>query len=150
MISKILHVGITVKDMDTAVEFYRDTLGLTYKGEVILEGPAAEKLFNIPGVKAIVTYLTGNQTLICPPVELIQFLKPSIDREEGSLFRTSISEICFETEDVWMEYDRLRKRGVEFLSPPQEFDLTKAGFGKSIAVYFRDQDGLIMELMETL
>ena len=33
---------------------------------------------------------------------------------------------------------------------PQFFDFTSDGFGKSKAVYFKDNDGIILELMEYL
>ncbi len=33
---------------------------------------------------------------------------------------------------------------------PQLFDFTKYGFGKSKALYFKDPDGIILELMEKI
>lgn len=47
-------------------------------------------------------------------------------------------------------YDYLKESQVEFLSEPQFFDFSKDGFGKSKAVYFKDPDGIILELIEEL
>ncbi len=150
MIGQIIHVGITVSDMDKAIRFYRDTMGLEFKGEMMMEGPETDRLFGREGIQARVAYLNGSDELFCPPIELIQFIDNKIEKREADLFRTSISEICFTTDDIWKEYERLGDKGVEFISEPQEFDSTAYGFGKSIAVYFKDTDGIILELIQPL
>ena len=148
MISNILHVGLTVSDLDRSIAFYRDVLGLTYQGALTMEGPATEALFARPNCRARVAYLNGSDVLEFPPVELIQFTSEQAVAQKADLFQTSISELCFHTEDLWAEYRRLKSLGVVFLSEPQAFDFTADGFGKSLAVYFKDPDGIILELME--
>ncbi len=150
MITSIIHVGVTVSDLDRSIAFYRDTLGLAFRGELLMEGEATDKLFGRPNSRARVAYLNGSDHLEVPPVELIQFTDRQIERRSSDLFATSISEICFVTDDIQREYDRLRALGVEFLSEPQDFDFTADGFGKSKAVYFKDPDGIILELMQML
>ena len=150
MIKHIAHVGVTVSSLDRSVAFYRDVLGLEFKGEMLMEGPSAERLFGKKGVKARVAYLNGGDHIMCPPVELIQFTTHEAEKEGADLFRTSISEICFATDDIYGVYKKLLAEGVEFLSEPEEFDSTAYGFGKSIAVYFKDPDNLIMELIQPL
>ncbi len=150
MIGQIIHVGVTVKDIDRAIGFYRDVMGLDFKGEMLMEGPETDRLFGREGVKARVAYLNGSNELLCPPVELIQFIDAEVEEKETDLFRTSISEICFTTDDIWKEYEKLKAEGVEFLSEPQEFDSTEYGFGKSIAVYFKDTEGTVLELLQPL
>lgn len=39
MLNEIVHIGITVSDMERSISFYRDILGLEYKGELMMEGP---------------------------------------------------------------------------------------------------------------
>ncbi len=148
MISSIIHVGVTVSDMDRSIAFYRDVLGLAFQGELTMEGPETDRLFAKAGCKARVAYLNGSNELQVPPVELIQFESEQAERVQADLFKTSISEICFLTDDLEREYARLAEQGVEFLSEPQDFDFTASGFGKSRAVYFKDPDGIILELMQ--
>lgn len=150
MIGQIYHVGLTVSDMDRSIHFYKEILGLAFQGEILMEGEATEVLFNRKGARARVAYLNGSDNLVTPPVELIQFLDVPSKKEEGDLFTTSISELCFYTEDIDAVYQHLVKHDIPCLSAPQEFDFTKDGFGKSRAFYFRDPDGIILEMMQPL
>ena len=150
MAGAIMHVGVTVSDLDRSIAFYRDVVGLTYVGQLTMEGGTTERLFGRKGSIARVGYLNGGQDVHCPPLELIQFTSHEAEKQDADLFRTSISEICFASDDLWKEYDRMKALGVEFLSEPQEFDFTKDGFGKSLAIYFKDPDGIIMEMMQAL
>ena len=38
MIKEIVHVGITVSNMDESLKFYQDILGLKFVGEIMMEG----------------------------------------------------------------------------------------------------------------
>ena len=67
-----------------------------------------------------------------------------------SLFTTSISEVCFYTDDIDSVYKTLIENHVECLSEPQHFDFRADGFGESRAFYFRDPDGIILEMMQPL
>ena len=150
MLKEILHVGLTVSDMDKSIAFYKDILGLTFMGEIIMEGKETDLLFNMDNVKARVSYLKGSDDLMSPPIELIQFVGNNIIKEKSNLFKTSISEICFKVDDIDKAYNDLLKKGVKFLSEPQYYDFTKYGFSKSKAVYFLDPDEITLELIETV
>ena len=150
MIRQIYHVGLTVSDLDRSVAFYRDVLGLSYQGEILMEGRETERIFAKKGARARVAYLNGSEDLSAPPVELIQFLDEKIEIQKADLFRTSVSEVCFYTEDADRVYRHLTEQGVSCLSEPQNFDFTADGFGKSKAFYFRDPDGLILEIMQPM
>ena len=148
MIQQIFHVGLTVSDMDRSIDFYQNTLGLHFQGEIFMEGKETEAMFQMPGCKARVAYLNGSTTLNMPPVELIQFLNIESQKNEASFTQTSISELCFYTEDIDTVYKKLVEKGIECLSSPQSFDFTSSGFGKSKAFYFQDPDGIILEVMQ--
>ncbi len=150
MIGQIYHVGLTVSDMERSIRFYKDVLGLEYKGEIVMEGKETEVLFQRPGCKARVAYLNSSDKLQMPPVELIQFTDVDSKCSSTDLFQTSISELCFYTEDADGVYEELKKKGVECLSEPQKFDFSGDGFGKSKAFYFKDPDGIILEIMQPL
>lgn len=150
MIGQIFHVGLTVSDLDRSVAFYRDILGLHFVGEILMEGKETEEIFQRPGSRARVAYLNGSNEKNMPPVELIQFADCGPEKKPASLFRTSVSEVCFYTDDAEKTYEYLLSQGVECLSPPQKFDFTRDGFGRSKAFYFKDPDGIILEMMESL
>lgn len=150
MTGKIYHVGLTVSDMDRSIRFYRDILGLEFQGEILMEGPETEAMFQKKNCRARVAYLNGAGDASLPPVELIQFVGMDIMRQKADLFTSSISELCFYTKDIDAAYKKLTEEKVECLSGPQYFDFTSAGFGKSRAFYFRDPDGIILEMMQPL
>ena len=149
MISEIVHVGVTVSDIERSIAFYRDVLGLEFVGRLKMEGPETDKLFNYEGAVAKVAYLKRGK-LDAPPIELIELNRENTKKRDADLFSTSISEICFVSDDLMKDYEDLKAKGVDFISEPQFFDFTPDGFSKSIAVYFRDPDGIIMELMQYL
>ena len=148
-----MHIGVTVSDMDRSIAFYRDVLGLKFTGELLMQDAATDRLFARPGVKARVAYLCGTDDIAGPPVELIAFVDENgadPQKAPAQLTRIGISEICFEVSDIDAVYRKLVHAGVECLSEPQTFDFTGDGFGRSKAIYFRDPDGIILELMQSL
>ena len=150
MIHEITHIGVTVSDIERSIAFYRDVLELEFVGSITMEGKETDRLFQIKNCVAKIAYLNGSKGSLAPPIELIQFVSEYCKIDTPTLRKTSISEICFRVEDIDKVYRDLKAKGVEFLSEPQIFDFRKDGFSKSKAVYFRDPDGVILELMEYL
>lgn len=149
MFTSVAHIGLTVSDLDRSVAFYRDILGMTLLGEMQMNGPESTQLFQREGCSARVAYLKTADPG-APLTELIQFTDQPAVPGRPDLFTTSISELCFSVADIDAEYRRLLALGVDFLSPPQTFDSRDYGFGVSRAVYFRDPDGNILELIQPL
>ena len=150
MVGNIYHVGLTVSDLDKSVIFYRDVLGLEFQGEILMVGKETDKMFHKENCKARIAYLNGSKNVEAPPVELIQFVDNVINKAQSDLFTTSISELCFYTNDIDSVYKNLIENNIECLSEPQYFDFTSQGFGKSKAFYFKDPDGIILEVMQPL
>ena len=150
MVGRIYHVGLTVSDLERSIAFYRDVLGLEFQGEIFMEGEETDKMFRRVNCKARVAYLNGSKAVEAPPVELIQFVNNEVKKVPSDLFTTSISEVCFYTDDIDSAYKHLVDNNVECLSEPQYFDFSADGFGESRAFYFRDPDGIILEMMQPL
>ena len=150
MVGRIYHVGLTVSDLERSIAFYRDVLGLEFQGEIFMEGEETDKMFRRANCKARVAYLNGSKAVEAPPVELIQFVNNEVKKVPSDLFTTSISEVCFYTDDIDSAYKHLVDNNVECLSEPQHFDFRADGFGESRAFYFRDPDGIILEMMQPL
>ena len=94
-------------------------------------------MFRKKNCKARVAYLNGSKALEAPPVELIQFIDSKIHKEQSDLFTTSISEVCFYTDDIDSVYRTLIENQVECLSEPQYFDFRADGFGGKQSVLFQ-------------
>lgn len=116
MVERIYHVGLTVSDLDRSIAFYRDILGLEFQREIFMAGEETDRLFRMKDTKARVAYLNGSKALEAPPIELIQFLDNKVKKVKGNLFTTSISEVCFYTDDIESVYNSLIENHVECLS----------------------------------
>ena len=148
MLKEIMHVGITVSNIENSIKFYRDILGLTLKGQAVMEGKETDKLFAMNNCKVKIAYLNGSDNIISPPIELLEFVNNKTIKDKSQLNKISISEICFRVDNIEKTYKHLINNNVECLSEPQEFDFTAYGFSKSKALYFKDPGGIILELME--
>ncbi|MCI5774239.1 MAG: VOC family protein [Erysipelotrichaceae bacterium] len=146
MIGQVVHIGLSVSDMEQSIAFYRDILGLKLVERMIMDGENTDLLFAKKNMRAELAYLNAGDDKN-PPIELICFMDDPVEKRQANLHETSISEVCFYTDDIDKEYARLKSLGVEFISSPQTFEL---GHTKSKAVYFKDPDGIILELMEVV
>ncbi len=142
----VAHIGLTIRDMDKSIDFYKNVLKLKFVGEMRMKGKETDLLFDNKNLDVRVAYLVAKDGGV--EIELIEFIDKEILEDKANLFKTSISEICFEVENINEWYEHYKNNKVETLSEPQEFDSTKYGFGKSKALYFKDPDGIILELME--
>lgn len=150
MLENIIHIGLTVSDLDRSVAFYKDVLGLNFVGEITMEGEETNTLFDMVDGSCRIAYLNGSDDVMAPPVELIQFTNYEVEKRGSDLKATGINEICFKVKDIDAVYKHLLENNVECISAPQPFDFTKDGFGKSKAIYLKDPDGIILELMQAL
>lgn len=146
MIRGMLHVGISVANMDRSIVFYRDLLGMELAvrkpfGDERAEG--VEKYRAVLGLhdaRGEVAVLRRSEF----QVELFQFDRP--EPKPGDPNRPvcdhGISHFCLQVTDLQNEYDRLKAAGVTFHCPPQHFP------GQAIVTYGRDPDGNVFELLE--
>lgn len=114
---RIGQIAIVVQDLDRAVRFYRDTLGLPF----LFQAPPGLAFFDCGGVRLMLTLPEGP--------------------EEGR--GTSI--LYYVVDDIAGAHAALAARGVEFLNAPrviarmQDHDLWMAAL--------RDSEGNLLELM---
>jgi len=117
---KVRHMAIQVKDLDKSLAFYRDTLGLQY---------VRTRDFS-QGVAVDLTDGETNVALLVPEGE-----STSTQRAEGTF---GLHHIGFLVDDIDYIYNRLKKAGVEFISP------APAEFFKVL-----DPDGVVVDIAST-
>lgn len=114
---RIGQIAVIVQDLDRAVRFYRDTLGLAF----LFQAPPALAFFDCGGVRLMLT----------PP--------------EGPEPGRGTSILYYVVDDIAAAHAALVARGVEFLNLPRiiarmpDHDLWMAAF--------RDSEGNLLELM---
>jgi methylmalonyl-CoA/ethylmalonyl-CoA epimerase len=131
MIKRIDHIAIVVEDIDKALGFWRDTLGLDLN-----------HVEDVPEQQAAVAFLPTGES----EVELV---KPT--SEDSGIARflmrrgPGIHHICFEVDDIEQMLQTLRSRGVRLID-----DTPRIGTGgKKIAfVHPQSTHGVLIELYE--
>jgi len=112
MIRKLSHVSIFVLDQDRAVGFYTKKLGMEIRAD--------SKMGDFRWVTVGPKDQPEMEIVLLPIV-----LGPTLDAAAAKQFRELVGKgvICpgvFQTDDVRADYEELKKKGVEFKSPPTE------------------------------
>lgn len=144
MIKGMDHVGMSVRNLDRSIEFYRNLFGM----ELIYHGPFGgehydlryESVLGVKGAAGTVALMR----LGTMQIEMFQFDRPDakLSDPHRPVCDHGITHFCFQVRDVPSEYERLKAAGVRFHCAPQHFD------GKAVVTYGRDPDGNVFELLE--
>ena len=142
MIKGLNHIGISVANLDRSIEFYKNLLGMEVTVNRVFEGPQYERLLALAGTRGTVALLKGPNA----QVELFEFTRPSPKPGDPQrpVCDQGITHFCIEVSDIESEYERLRAAGVAFHCEPIEFS------GMAKALYGRDPDGNVFELLELM
>lgn len=139
-------IGITVSDMDRALDFYTQVLPFTKTSEVEVAGEAYEHLQGVFGLRMRVARLQLGDEFI----ELTDYLAPEgrpipVDMRSNDHW---FQHIAIVVSDMDKAYAHLRKHNVQHAStgPQQIPDWNKAAAGIR-AFYFRDPDGHHLEII---
>lgn len=143
MIKGIHHVALVTTDMERALRFYRDALGFQ---EVIKAAWRADdegadrhdRVVGLEGSGADVVMLSAGNLII----EMFQYHSPApatLPRSEANM--AGWRHIGLQVVNIDAVYERMRAAGGTFHAPPQDHGHLKA-------VYGRDPDGNLIEIME--
>jgi methylmalonyl-CoA epimerase len=130
VIHKIHHVAIAVKDLEEALRFYRDTLGLPVHEQATREDQ---------GVKAALLTIGGSE------IELLEPLGP--DTPVGRFLERrgeGIHHICLQTDDIDKELAGLKTKGVELIDQEPRQGLA----GRICFLHPRSTKGVLVELAQ--
>lgn len=142
MILGVHHIAISTPDIGRLSLFYQRCFGfeIAYDGAWPAGVPAVDRMMELEGCAARVMMLrTGTNFL-----EMFEFSEPRQPLGEcrpGAADR-GYTHICFHVQDIEGEYRRLKQLGMTFHAPPAPT------VPEIKAVYGRDPDGNIIELLE--
>ena len=144
MTSSIHHTGLTVSDLDRALAFWRDALGMEVVMEQEKQGGYLERIVREPGAHVRMAHLAfpGEGTR----VELFEYLAPEGGHIAGRPADVGFAHVCVLVDDLVPVLERLRAAGGRPLSDVIDVD-TGANRG-SRALYLRDPDGHVVELFD--
>lgn len=131
MIRRLNHIAIAVPDLQAAITRLAEDLGLTLEGtEDVVAASTSTAFFPIPGTRIELVHPLQGKGPIAGFLE-----------KKGP----GLHHICFETDDIEADVERLRGRGYQFLSPAP----TPGAHGtRVIFMHPRSFDGVLVELAQ--
>lgn len=142
-IGDVHHVGITVRDLEASLQWYERVLGVQREFVARGSGPELSKAVGVPGADLQFAFLRLGTCV----VELLCYANERQEVFDRSNADVGSAHICIDVPDLRAAYEDLRSKGVEPLAPPLHIDdgpLAGCSF-----VYFKDPDGVTLELFET-
>jgi methylmalonyl-CoA/ethylmalonyl-CoA epimerase len=101
MLRKIHHIGIVVADLEKAMRFWRDLLGLAVVKTAVVQDQ---------GVKAALLKAGESEIELLEPIVAESGVGKFLARRGGGLHH-----VCFETEDIHGELSRARAKGIQLI-----------------------------------
>ncbi len=143
-VTQIRHVGIVVANLERALWFYRDLLGLEVQRRMKESGACIDNVLALENVtvETVKLGLGGEAT----QVELLSFMSHDVQTHTSQ--RTLLAgptHVAFSVDDLQSLYEYMKNEGVEFNCPPQ-----LSPDGKVLLTYCQDPDGGLVELVEVL
>jgi len=140
----VRHFGIVVTDMEKSLKFYRDLLGLKVKVDAQEEGLFIDAIIGLKNtkVRTVKMFADNGDTL----VELLCYVSHKREcRENNEIFNIGASHPAFTVENLEEEYNRLKDKGIKFISLPKI-----SPNGKAKVAFCYDPDGVPVELVEEI
>jgi len=141
MFRELDHVAMSVKDIEKAIAFYCDVVGMekVFDREFDVQ---MGRLIGVEGTRARIVHLKLGQAFL----ELFDYTypkghEPRPDRQQSDF---GLTHIGFLVEDFWATYRHLVDHGVEFLAEPIEF---RPGV---FIGYFYGVEGEVCEIRQVL
>jgi catechol 2,3-dioxygenase-like lactoylglutathione lyase family enzyme len=143
-IKRLDHVVVVVEDLPAAVAFFT-TLGMSVEGEAPIEGPWADRVNGIEGIKVDIVMMRtpdGHGRL-----ELTKFRSPKLVDLEPAIAPPNalgLRSVMFTVESVDDTVARLRAKGAELVGEVAQYE------DKYRLCYMRGPAGIIVALAEEL
>jgi lactoylglutathione lyase len=144
VITGIHHFSISCSDADRSLAFYRDVFGL----ELIADREVrphgfVEQVTGVPVAHVRIVHLRGYGVNF----ELLEFKEPRGDRRARALNEAGSAHLCFLTDDLDAEFERLKGLGVTPRSPAPVTVIGGPNDGGK-ALYVDDPDGNGVEIVQ--
>ena len=139
------HAGITVSNLDRALEFYIDTLGLELLWRREYAEPEIRDIVGVPDATSFdiaMVQVPGGEFQI----ELLEYR--GCERRSGATSPADYGtgHICLFVDGIDALYAELAEKGVQFRSPRGPVEMTGGANKGGKSLYSLDPDGYIVEL----
>jgi catechol 2,3-dioxygenase-like lactoylglutathione lyase family enzyme len=145
IIQTIYHTGFIVENLDNALEFYVEFLGMKVEREpAISETPWISEVVGYENVKMRQAYVGVGDG---HSIELIEYIRPRgekrADQHDRNKPGSAHAAMIVDSVPEWR--DRLEAKGIKVFGPKYERDLEYPW--ARFAIYFQDPDGNWLEMV---
>ena len=139
----IRHIGLVVSNLDKALTFYRDLLGLKIQGTTSEEGDFISTIISIDNVKLKTIKLSADDN--STRIELIELLSKIPTNNTEQLSTKGFTHIALTVSNLDELYTKLQNKGIEFTCEPKV-----SPNGKLKITFCKDFEGNFLELTQEL
>jgi lactoylglutathione lyase len=144
-ITGFFHGGVTVRDMDVSLHFYRDGLGLDVHYDRILDAPYLKEVLGLPlhHIRGVYLRIPGSDGF----VELLEYRGIERLSAESRPCDYGAGHLCLYVDDVEALHARLVGLGFHARSE-RVVDITAGPNAGARSCYMSDPDGYAVELFQ--
>ena len=144
MIKAVEHFSFTVSDIQAALHFFRDLLGLRATPIMEVENKHVQTIVGMldASLRISLVEMPGGTSL-----ELIEYVRPQGKTIDSTTCNPGAAHIAFAVDDILQAYRDLSGRGVAFVNPPV-WAPGNDGKGRWGVCYLKGPDGITLELVE--
>jgi catechol 2,3-dioxygenase-like lactoylglutathione lyase family enzyme len=137
------HVGVTVADLDTAVEFFV-RLGLEIQGRTFVEGDFIDTVIGIPDSRTEIVMLSAPDGGAA--VELSSFVRPApvTGSTDAMANELGLRSLAFRVDDLGAIVEQLAANGYGLVGGVGEYE------GQWRMAYVRGPEGILVALAERI
>jgi catechol 2,3-dioxygenase-like lactoylglutathione lyase family enzyme len=144
MIKALEHFSFTVSDMEIALHFFRDLLGLNAASVSEVDNQDVQRIVGMPGarLRICIVQVPGGA-----PIELIEYVRPAGKKIDSKSCNPGAAHIAFLVDDIQKTYQNLSSKGVKFVDSPV-WAPGNDGKGRWGVCYLKGPDDITVELVE--
>lgn len=142
-IGNMHHVGITVRDLESSLQWYERTFGLTREFIAHGSGPELSTAVGVTDADLSFAFLRFGSCVL----ELLCYANERDDTFERSNADVGSAHVCIDVPDLRAAYEELRAKGITFFAPP--LHIAEGPLAGCSFVYFKDPNGVTLELFES-
>ena len=145
MLKGVHHAGVTVSDLERALTFYRDLLGLEMFVQMTRTDHTIGEICGYPGAQLKIAFcgVPGDTAR----VELLEYIVPSGEGIKPETFQAGSGHVCFRVDDIDALYQRIADAGYQPRSAAP-VTISEGANAGARAFYVRDPDGYTVELFQ--
>ena len=144
MINGLTHSGFTVRNLEHALDFFKEKLEIEEIHSQLSNQEYLAKVTGFPKASLKIGFVQKKGDIF--PLEVIEYIHPKGEPTQSGFGIVGTQHRCYEVSNLDALYNNLKNQGVRFLSEPRS--LINGFWPDSRGVFFNGPDDTIFEFLE--